>query len=211
MSFADGLSGCFFGMSVFTFFAKSYHKCERTISTGCFGLGLGRLKIIRLARNKGKMNQLALAKVGKRHPTCRGMQRVEARMFNLLKQAVFTGVGLAGLTKEKVESLAGEFARNANLGLKEAGEFKDELLLKAEESKKDLQKQIDQQIDSALIQAGIAKAGVKRAAETAGNELQRMIDARLDAALERLGVARSREVQELTARVEFLEKKLAGG
>ena len=71
--------------------------------------------------------------------------------------------------------------------------------------------QIDQQIDSALIQAGIAKAGVKRAAETAGNELQRMIDARLDAALERLGVARSREVQELTARVEFLEKKLAGG
>ena len=166
---------------------------------------------MRLAGNKGKISHMALAKVGKRHPTCRGMRRVEARMFNLLKQAVFTGVGLAGLTKEKVESLAGEFARNANLGLKEAGEFKDELLVKAEESKKELQKQIDQQIDSALIQAGIAKAGVKRAAETAGNELQRMIDARLDAALDRLGVARSREVQELTARVEFLEKKLAGG
>jgi len=31
----------------------------------------------------------------------------------------------------------------------------------------------------------------------------------LDASLERLGVARSRELQELTARLEALEKKLA--
>lgn len=129
-------------------------------------------------------------------------------MFNLLKQAVFTGVGLAGLTKEKLEGLAAEFARNANLGLKEAAELKDELVVKANEAKKDLQAQIDHQIDSALIQAGIAKAGVKRAAETVTGELQRLIDDRLNAALEHMRVARSGEIQELTARVEFLEKKL---
>lgn len=129
-------------------------------------------------------------------------------MFNLLKQAVFTGVGLAGLTKEKLEGLAAEFARNANLGLKEAAELKDELVVKADEAKKDLQAQIDHQIDSALIQAGIAKAGVKRAAETVAGELQRLIDDRLNAALEHMRVARSGEIQELTARVEFLEKKL---
>jgi polyhydroxyalkanoate synthesis regulator phasin len=129
-------------------------------------------------------------------------------MLDLLKQAVFTGVGLAGLTKEKLEGLAAEFAKNANLGLKEASEFKDELVVKADEAKKELQAQIDHQIDSALIQAGIAKAGVKRAAETVGSELQRLIDARLNAALEHMRVARSGEIQELAARVEFLEKKL---
>lgn len=130
-------------------------------------------------------------------------------MLDILKNALFTGVGLAGLTKEKMETLASDFAKNAKLGLKEASEFKDELAVKAEEAKKELQTQIDQQIDSALIQAGLAKAGVKRAADTVTGELQRMIDARLDAALERLGVARSQEIRELAARVEFLEKKLA--
>ena len=130
-------------------------------------------------------------------------------MLELMKRAMFTGVGLVGLTKEKLEDLATEFAKNANLGLKEANALKEELVVKAEEAKRDLQDRIDHQIDSALIQAGIAKAGVKRAAGTVSDELQKLIDGRLDASLERLGVARSRELQELTARLEALEKKLA--
>jgi len=130
-------------------------------------------------------------------------------MLDLMKRAMFTGVGLVGLTKEKLEDLATEFAKNANLGLKEANALKEELVVKAEEAKRDLQDRIDHQIDSALIQAGIAKAGVKRAAGTVSDELQKLIDGRLDASLERLGGARSRDLQELTARLEALEKKLA--
>lgn len=130
-------------------------------------------------------------------------------MFDLLKQAAYTSLGLAGLAQEKVAGVAGEIAKAANLGLKEAAEFQREFSERACEARKDLAAEIDQRIDHALIQAGIAKAGVKRAAEKAGEELQRLIDGRIDAALERLGVARQVEMRELAARVEFLEKKLA--
>ena len=130
-------------------------------------------------------------------------------MLDFMKRAMFTGVGLVGLTKEKLEDLATEFAKNANLGLKEANALKEELVVKAEEAKRDLQDRIDHQIDSALIQAGIAKAGVKRAAGTVSDELQKLIHGSLDGSLEPLGVARSRELQDLTARLEALEKKLA--
>ena len=130
-------------------------------------------------------------------------------MLDILKNALFTGVGLAGLTKETLENLASEFARNANLGLKEAGDLRVELMEKAAESRQQLQAEIDHRIDHSLIQVGLAKAGVKRAVGNAGDQLQQVVDARLDAALQRLGVARSADLGELAARVDFLEKKLA--
>ncbi len=131
-------------------------------------------------------------------------------MFNILKQAVFTSVGLAGLAKEKVEALATEIARSANLGLQEANDFKAELLQRATEARTGLESEIDQRIDHAFIQMGIAKAGVKRTAGQVSDGLQTLIDSRLDAALDRLGVARVRDHQELASRVESLEKKSAG-
>ena len=131
-------------------------------------------------------------------------------MFNILKQAVFTSVGLAGLAKEKVEALATEVARSANLGLQEASDFKAELLQRATEARTGLESEIDQRIDHAFIQMGIAKAGVKRTAGQVSDGLQTLIDERLDAALSRLGVARVRDLQELASRVETLEKKSTG-
>lgn len=131
-------------------------------------------------------------------------------MFDVLKQAVYTGIGLASLTKDKAEQLAQEVARRAKLTEQESNEFQSDLVARAEQARKDLLEEIDQRINHAFIQVGIIKAGVKKETETVGNEIRSFIDARIDAALERLGVARLEDVQALGIRLDALERRNAG-
>ena len=131
-------------------------------------------------------------------------------MFDVLKQAVYTGIGLASLTKDKAEQLAQEVARRAKLTEQESNEFQSDLVARAEQARKDLLEEIDQRINHAFIQVGIIKAGVKKETEAVGNEIRSFIDARIDAALERLGVARLEDVQALGIRLDALERRNAG-
>lgn len=131
-------------------------------------------------------------------------------MFDVLKQAVYTGIGLASLTKDKAEQLAQEVARRAKLTEQESNEFQSDLIARAEQARKELLEEIDQRINHAFIQVGIIKAGVKKETEAVGNEIRSFIDARIDAALERLGVARLEDVQALGIRLDALERRNAG-
>ena len=131
-------------------------------------------------------------------------------MFDVLKQAVYTGIGLASLTKDKAEQLAQEVARRAKLTEQESNEFQSDLVARAEQARKDLLEEIDQRINHAFIQVGIIKAGVKKETEAVGNEIRSFIDARIDAALERLGVARLEDVEALGIRLDALERRNAG-
>ncbi len=54
-------------------------------------------------------------------------------MFEVLKQAVFTSVGLASLTREKAEEFAAELARRAKLSEQESKEFQAELASRTEQ------------------------------------------------------------------------------
>ncbi len=130
-------------------------------------------------------------------------------MFDVVKQAVFTGLGLASLTQEKAEQLAEEIARRAKLSEQESKEFQAELAVRTEQARQDLEAEIDHRIDHAFIQLGILKAGVKKEGETAKEELRAAIDKRVDEAIQRLGVARADDLQALTIRFEALERKLA--
>jgi polyhydroxyalkanoate synthesis regulator phasin len=129
-------------------------------------------------------------------------------MFDLLKQSIFTSLGLAGLAREKVEQLAAEVSRRAQLSEQDANEFQAELVRRSEQAKQELEAEIDQRIDHAFVQLGILKAGVTKAGESARGELQTLIDQRIDAARQRLGIARADEVEALTRRLELLEKSV---
>ena len=129
-------------------------------------------------------------------------------MFDVLKQSVFTSIGLASLAKERVGELVSEVARNAELTEQEAEDFRAEVDRRAEEARTQLSELIDKQIDHAMIQVALAKGEAVQAAGTAANALLQLIDDRVDAALEKLQVARTEEVDALLRRVELLEAKL---
>ena len=130
-------------------------------------------------------------------------------MFDVLKQAVFASVGLADLTREKVEGVVAEVAKRAKLSEADAAEFQTELYDRVEKARTELGAEIDRRIDQAFIQLGLLKANVKHEAETVGNVLQTMTDQSLDAALTKMGLARQEDIDSLTQRIELLEKKLA--
>src|SRR5262249_7487904 len=130
-------------------------------------------------------------------------------MFDVLKQSIFTSVGLACLAREKVEQLAADVARHAELSEQEANDFQAELVRRVEQAKQELGSEIDQRIDHAFIQFGILKAGVRKAGESAQGELQTLMDRRIEAALQRLGIARADEVEALSRRLELLEKHVS--
>jgi polyhydroxyalkanoate synthesis regulator phasin len=130
-------------------------------------------------------------------------------MFDVLKEAVFTSVGLASLTREKVEQLAAEVGRRAKLSEQDLKAFQAELASRTDQARQEFQTEIDRRIDHAFIQLGIIKAGVKREGEAARQQLSTVIDKRVDEAIQRLGVARADDLQALTMRFEALERKLA--
>ncbi len=79
-------------------------------------------------------------------------------MFDLLKKTMYTGVGLAVLTKEKLVDFGKEVARQAELSETQAKEFQDELQKKAEEARNDLQAEIDRRVEAALNKFGLVRS-----------------------------------------------------
>jgi polyhydroxyalkanoate synthesis regulator phasin len=117
-------------------------------------------------------------------------------MFELVKKSLFLGFGLATMTKEKLEELGREVARQAQLSESKAREFQVELTNKAEQSRQALAAEIDRRIDQAYARMGVARS--KDATDLA---------ARL-AALERTvaELPKAADLAVLTARVEQLEQ-----
>jgi polyhydroxyalkanoate synthesis regulator phasin len=64
-------------------------------------------------------------------------------MVDLIKKAIYTGVGLAVLTKEKAEELVKELSQQAKLSEQEGKELLDGLLKQSEQARDDLQSKLD--------------------------------------------------------------------
>jgi polyhydroxyalkanoate synthesis regulator phasin len=77
-------------------------------------------------------------------------------MFDLMKKAMFTGLGLAFMTKEKIEEFSKEFVEKERLSETEGKEFIDELQKKSEEAKKKLEEQIENAVNKTLKKMNIA-------------------------------------------------------
>jgi len=79
-------------------------------------------------------------------------------MLDFVKKVMLTGVGLAALTKEKVEELAKDLAEKSNLSETEGKKFVDDLLKKSEQARKDLQDKIEKAAGSAIKKMNCATA-----------------------------------------------------
>jgi polyhydroxyalkanoate synthesis regulator phasin len=79
-------------------------------------------------------------------------------MIDLIKKTMFTGIGFAALTKEKIEEIAQEFVDRGKLSEQEGQKIIQEMIDKSEESKEELKKQIDKTIGTTLEKMQLARA-----------------------------------------------------
>jgi polyhydroxyalkanoate synthesis regulator phasin len=77
-------------------------------------------------------------------------------MVDLIKKAIYTGVGLAVLTKEKAEELVHELTQQAKLSEKEGKELFDGLLKQSEHARNDLQSKIDETVLAVVKRLNLA-------------------------------------------------------
>ena len=77
-------------------------------------------------------------------------------MFDLIKKTMLTGVGLAAMTKDKIEELAKELTEKGKLTEKEGKDLVDDLLKKSEKAKKDLEAQIERVVKDTMKKMNIA-------------------------------------------------------
>jgi polyhydroxyalkanoate synthesis regulator phasin len=79
-------------------------------------------------------------------------------MFDTLKKVAFTGMGVAALTREKVEELTKELIVKGKLTEQEGEKFVQEMLQKADESKTALKEQTEKFVAAAMHKVPLAKA-----------------------------------------------------
>ena len=80
-------------------------------------------------------------------------------MFDLIRKTMLTGVGLAGLTKDKIEKLAKALARMGKLSEKEGKKLLDDLSKKSEKAKKDMERQIEGIVKKTAKKMNLATRG----------------------------------------------------
>lgn len=68
-------------------------------------------------------------------------------MIELIKKAMLTGLGVASLTKEKIEDIGRDFVEQGKLSQQEGEKLVEELLAKVEEAKEDIKKQIEERVE----------------------------------------------------------------
>ncbi len=77
-------------------------------------------------------------------------------MFDLIKKTILTGVGLAVMTRDKIEELAKELTEKGKLSEKEGKKLIDELLSKSEQARKDLETKLEDMVRRALGKVDVA-------------------------------------------------------
>lgn len=71
-------------------------------------------------------------------------------MIDLIKRALLTGVGLAVMTKEKVEELGQDLVSQAKLSENEGKEFIDNLLAQSETARKEFETRVNAAVQKAV-------------------------------------------------------------
>jgi polyhydroxyalkanoate synthesis regulator phasin len=78
-------------------------------------------------------------------------------MIDLIKKAVLTGLGVASLTKEKIEEFGRELMDKGKLTEQEGAKFVVDMQKRAEESREALKNQTDKLVEAALNRMQLAK------------------------------------------------------
>ncbi len=97
-------------------------------------------------------------------------------MIELVKKTLLTGVGVAALSKEKIEDLAKDLIEKGKMTEQEGKKLVDQLLSSSEEARQDLQKQIEEKIQAVLEKMDLAKKSDFDALKLEIEELQKKAD-----------------------------------
>ncbi|MDY6832251.1 MAG: hypothetical protein SWC96_10515 [Thermodesulfobacteriota bacterium] len=74
-------------------------------------------------------------------------------MIDLLKKAMFAGIGLALKTKEEVEDLASDLVQRAELSENEGKKFVNDFMKRYDESKEKLEEKVERTVRDLLAKA----------------------------------------------------------
>lgn len=102
-------------------------------------------------------------------------------MLDLVKKAMLTGIGIASISKDKVEEIARDLMEQGNISEKEGRKFVEEMMGYAEKSKGDIEsylnKNIDKAIDKAIGRLDLVRRSDVEELQKSINELQeRLVD-----------------------------------
>ncbi len=79
-------------------------------------------------------------------------------MIDLIKKAVLTGVGIASLTKEKIEDLANELIEKGKMSEQEGEKLVQELLNRADESRESMKTQTENLVKKTIAKMQLARS-----------------------------------------------------
>ncbi|MFP4445548.1 MAG: phasin family protein [Desulfosudaceae bacterium] len=77
-------------------------------------------------------------------------------MIDLIKKAMFAGIGLALKTKEEVEVMARELAKQAELSENEGKKFVNDFLKRYDESRDKLEEKVESSVRDVLSRSSLA-------------------------------------------------------
>ncbi len=78
-------------------------------------------------------------------------------MIDLIKKAVLTGIGVASLTKDKIEDIAKELVVKGKMSEQEGEKLVQEMLNRAEESKESMKNQTESLVKSTIEKMKVAR------------------------------------------------------
>ncbi len=76
-------------------------------------------------------------------------------MSNLIKKTILTGLGLASLTKEKAEKITNDLIKEGEVSKSEGAKLVKELLEKAEDNQKTIEKHVEKTVHGVLKKLNI--------------------------------------------------------
>jgi len=93
--------------------------------------------------------------------------------MNLLKKTALVGIGLISMTKDKIEELGKQIAKEANLSEKEGRKFVDDLLKNSEKTKKNIEAKMEKTVKDILKKMDIPSRGDLQKLETRIKKLEK--------------------------------------
>lgn len=78
-------------------------------------------------------------------------------MIELIKKAMFTGIGFAALTKDKVEELAQDFMEQGKLSQKEGEQLVEDIMERSRESQQEMSKKVEGMVQEVLGKMQVAR------------------------------------------------------
>lgn len=97
-------------------------------------------------------------------------------MLDLVKKAMLTGIGIASISKDKVEEIAKDLMEQGSLTEKEGRKFVEEMMGYAEKSKNDIEKYVNKNIDKALGRLDLVRRSDFEDLQKSIKELQERLD-----------------------------------